>query len=274
MFQDIAPHVLNNQNDKRRAPHNGDYVLIGRKQQVVLTTTGTLPRYEIVARDWAFDEAQYRYLLATDDIAFYWVDVDATEKSNYQIGSTRSFRNLTPAWLGFGSATAAHLAWWYDTNRFCGYCGQPLQEGATERSLVCEACGQTIYPTIMPAIIVGVTHGDKLLMTKFLGGYDRYALISGYTEIGETFEDTVRREVMEEVGLQVHNIRYYGSQPWAPSHTLLAGYFADLDKDVAIELETDELAKAQWFTRDQIPQGDTTDSLTWTMIEAFRNQKI
>ena len=170
MFQDIQPHVLKNQNDQQRAPRSGDYILIGRQQQVLLMN-GTLPKYEDIDADYAFSPDQYQYLLAVDQAAFFWVDVDAVANDNYTVGTTRGFRDLTPAWLAFSSATAAHLAWWYDTKRFCGHCGQPLHPGATERSLVCAACGQTIYPTIMPAIIVGVTNGDKILMTKFLSGY-------------------------------------------------------------------------------------------------------
>ncbi|VDG20248.1 NADH pyrophosphatase [Lactobacillus pentosus] [Lactiplantibacillus mudanjiangensis] len=277
MFQDIQPHHLQNQNDQQRPPRAGDYVLIGRQGAVVLTAASELPTYEMTQTDWSFTADQYVYLLAVDKTAFYWVDVDAQAQATdaYQVGATRDFRRMTPSWLAFSSATAAHLAWWYDTNRFCGHCGQPLRRGTTERSLVCDACGQTSYPTIMPAIIVGVTHGDKLLLTKFLAGYNHYSLISGYTEIGESFEDTVRREVFEEVGLQVHNLKYFGSQPWAPSHSLLAGYFAELDKDIVIDLETDELAKAQWFHRDDLPHNaeDGTMSLTWTMIEAFRHSK-
>ncbi|POD88762.1 NAD(+) diphosphatase [Lactiplantibacillus plantarum subsp. plantarum] len=160
MFQDIQPHVLKNQNEQQRSPRPGDYILIGRQQQVLLQD-GTLPKYEAVAQDWQFDADQYQYLLAVDEAAFFWVDVTATATNQYTVGSTKQFRDLKPAWLAFSSATAAHLAWWYDTNRFCGHCGQPLHPGSAERSLVCAACGQTIYPTIMPAIIVGVTNGTN-----------------------------------------------------------------------------------------------------------------
>lgn len=93
--------------------------------------------------------------------------------------------------------------------------------------LRCPKCGNLIYPKIAPAVIVAVTRGDQILMTRYQGrDYKGYALIAGFTEIGETAEDTVRREVMEEVGLQVKDLRYYGSQPWGADANLLLGFLA------------------------------------------------
>ena len=98
-----------------------------------------------------------------------------------------------------------------------------MEPADNERAMVCRCCGQRNYPRINPAVIIGVTNGDRLLMTKYA---DRplafYALVAGFTEIGETFEQTVEREVMEEVGLKVKNIRYYKSQPWAIDLDILA----------------------------------------------------
>ena len=138
----------------------------------------------------------------------------------------------------------------------------------------CASCGNTIYPRISPAAIIAVTDGDRLVLSKYAGrAYTRYALIAGFTEIGETAEQTVAREVMEEVGLKVKNIRYYKSQPWAFSGSLLLGFFAELDgEDESITLDTDELSEAGWFTKDEIELEDDNLSLTREMILKFKRE--
>ena len=128
-----------------------------------------------------------------------------------------------------------------------------------------------MYPKISPAVIVAVTDGDRLLMSRYAGRpYGNYALIAGFTEIGETIEDTVRREVMEEVGLKVKNLRYYTSQPWSFSDSLLMGFYADLDGSPEITLDESELAEARWFSREEVPEPKGLFSLTGTMVNAFR----
>ena len=111
-----------------------------------------------------------------------------------------------------------------------------------------------VFPKIAPAVIVGVTNGDKILMTKYAGReYKKYALIAGFTEIGETAEQTVEREVMEEVGLHVKNIRYYKSQPWGYDSDLLLGYFCELAEEHKIELDETELSLAEWIDYKDVP---------------------
>lgn len=128
------------------------------------------------------------------------------------------------------------------------------------------------YPKIAPAVIVAVTNGDKLLMSRYANRTSkRYALIAGFTEIGETVEETVAREVMEEVGLRVKNIRYYKSQPWSFSDTLLIGFFAELDGGAAITLDKEELAEAVWVSRADIKVEPDNLSLTNEMILKFKN---
>ena len=139
----------------------------------------------------------------------------------------------------------------------------------------CPDCGKTVYPRIDPAVIVGITNGDKILLTKYRGRANnpRYALVAGYCETGETAEDTVRREVFEEVGLRVKNIRYYKSQPWPFSSSLLLGYTCELDGDDTITLEEDELSLAEWVEREDLPDRSRDISLTSEIMETFRTGK-
>ena len=137
--------------------------------------------------------------------------------------------------------------------------------------MVCPSCGRIIYPRIQPAVIVGVTNGDSLLCTKYnRPGASFYALVAGFTEIGETAEETVMREVMEEAGLRVKNIRYYKSQPWGIADDLLMGFYCDVDGDDTIRMDRTELKEALWVPRKEIV-GQTTDfSLTNEMMVRFR----
>lgn len=181
---------------------------------------------------------------------------------------------LSPAQM-YAAFTALHLVNWYRSSKFCGVCGTRTAKGSVERSMVCPRCGHIIYPRINPAVIVGVTNGDELLMTR----YNRnrhvpyYALVAGFTEIGETFEQTVEREVMEETGLHVRNIRYFKSQPWGIADDILAGYYCDVDGDPAVHLDTSELSEAVWTKREDITGQPDDLSLTHHMMITFREGK-
>ena len=139
----------------------------------------------------------------------------------------------------------------------------------------CPCCGNQVFPKIAPAVIVGVTDGDKILMTKYAGReYKRYALIAGFTEIGETAEETVQREVMEEVGLHVKNIRYYKSQPWGFDSNLLMGFYCELSEEGKITLDQEELSTAEWVDYHDIPDDPEGLSLTHEMMLHFRDCKM
>ena len=176
----------------------------------------------------------------------------------------------------FAMFTAFHLYKWYSAGRFCGACGAPTAPDTKERALRCTKCGNISYPRINPAVIVGVTNGDKLLLTRYAKGrgvtFD--ALVAGFTEIGETLEQTVEREVMEEVGLRVNNIRYYKSQPWGLSGTILAGFFCDVDGDDTVKLDESELSSAVWTERKDIVGQPDNMSLTNEMMTVFRGGKV
>lgn len=165
---------------------------------------------------------------------------------------------------------------WYDTTRFCGRCGEELAVDKRERMMRCPCCANLIYPRINPAVIVGIIDQDrdKVLVARGVGRpLTSRALIAGFAESGETIEDTVRREVKEEVGLDVTNLRFYKSQPWPLSSSLLMGFFCDLDGSPDITVQEEELAFAEWVDRDKLPSDDTNYSLTREMMGVLKARK-
>ena len=123
-------------------------------------------------------------------------------------------------------------------------------------------------------MIVGVIRGESLLLTKYRRGYAHNALVAGFTEIGETLEETVAREVMEETGVKVKNIRYYKSQPWGMAQDILVGFFCEADGDDKIQMDESELRYAQWVKREEIELQPNNLSLTNEMMRVFKDGKI
>jgi NAD+ diphosphatase len=164
---------------------------------------------------------------------------------------------------------AAQLFQWARTSRFCPACGQPLGplEGTWGRS--CAACGHTLYPPVSPATIVLIHDGDRVLLTTKPGWGKRYSLVAGFVEPGETLEDSVVREVREEVGVEVDDLRYVGSQPWPFPHQIMIGFLAHYAGG-EIVIDTTELAGAAWFTRDALPELPPPFSISRQIIELWR----
>ncbi|MBZ2174212.1 NAD(+) diphosphatase [Schnuerera sp. xch1] len=143
---------------------------------------------------------------------------------------------------------------WLKLNQYCGICGSKtyLKDSYTERALVCSNCGNTTWPRTSPAIIVAVINGDKLLLAHNKQFPNRkYSVIAGFVEYGETFEECVRREVYEEVGIKIKNIKYFGSQPWPFPNSMMIGFTAEY-LEGEIEEDGEEIVHADWFSKDEI----------------------
>lgn len=278
MIQNIDPHHYDNAYHPR-PPKAGDRVFFYQDTSTLLNRATGLPfTWEEVQTLADLSGLPVTYFFAIDDTGFHWCHVvpqAIAEAACTEIDC--GFYHTAPGWLAFACITATQLHTWYHDHQFCGRCGSMAQPDGVERAMRCPTCGNLVYPTISPAVIVGVTHGSRLLLTKYSrpGAYQNYALIAGFAEIGEPLEDTVRREVMEEVGLPVKNIRFYKSQPWSFSSSLLAGFFCDLDTDdETVTLQEDELGEGTWFDRENMPEGGSLISLTHEMIERFRQGPI
>ena len=270
MLQQIAPRHLDNQY-RPQAIGPGAKVCAFRDSDILVS----LRDGEVILPDWAQlkDEiVRSVYLFSIDETPYFLVELapDAALPEGFGYDSVRAHRRLHPKYTVYAEMTAWHLYVWYRDNRFCGRCGRPTRHDGKLRMLSCPDCGNSIFPKICPAIIVGVTDGDRILLTKYSGReYKNYALIAGFTEIGETAEETVQREVFEETGVHVKNIRYWATQPWGVDTDLLLGYFADLDGSADITMDREELSLAGWYSRSEldIPADDV--SLTNDMIRAF-----
>ncbi len=275
MIQDIGDCVFDNAYVNVE-PTGQDFVLAFRKGAALMSVRGDELAFPRLA-DWDVPahDLFVRYLFSIDGQRFFLAEnelVKAPEGFTYE--PVNQFRFLQPRGLSFAGITAYQLRNWYWANRYCGHCGSELGHVQNSREMVCPTCSTVVYPKISPAVIVGVCHGDELLLTKYAGrGYVHFALIAGFCEVGESLERTIMREVREEVGLEVCNLRYYKSQPWSFSDSLLMGFYADVQGDTAICVDHDELALGQWMRREDILRlsnvCEDTSSLTNEMMRAF-----
>ena len=278
MIQDIGEHTFDNQyhpcppDRESYALYYEDHAALVRKypDRIEFSKFRDIERLN----EDIYEDAVY--LFSIDGERYYLVEeINRERQSHFTMENTEIFRYAEPQYLAFAGTTGYQLHNWYQIRRFCGKCGRRMKKDSKERMLYCESCHNMEFPKICPAVIIGVTDGDKILMSKYAGRtYKKYALLAGFTEIGETLEETVQREVMEEVGLKVKNIRYYKSQPWSFTDTLLMGFYCDLDGEAAITLDREELAMAEWFQRDEIPVEPERDSITNEMINRIKNGEV
>ncbi|HIZ73851.1 MAG TPA: NAD(+) diphosphatase [Candidatus Mediterraneibacter stercoravium] len=278
MIQDIQPHHYDNQY-RAVPPDPESYALYYEDHAALMRRTAdgiAFPRFRELER---LNEEIYEdciYLFTIDEDRYYLVQELSREPlSVFTMENTEIFREAAPRYQAFAGITGYQLYNWYRNHKYCGRCGSMMKRDGKERMLYCEKCRNMEFPKICPAVIIGVTDGNRILMSKYAGrAYKKYALLAGFTEIGETAEETVKREVMEEVGLKVKNIRYYKSQPWSFSDTLLMGFYCELDGDGTITLDRNELAFAEWFEREDIPEVTSNESLTNEMIMRFKNGEV
>ena len=212
------------------------------------------------------------YIFSVDETKYFlMMEKDVAE--DYKLYSMRDLMalELKENLDIFAAYSAFHLYVWYSSSRYCGACGKQMKHDETERAMVCPFCGNHVYPRINPAVIIGVKNKDKLLLTKYKSGFAHNALVAGFTEFGETLEETVEREVMEEAGIRVKNIRYYKSQPWGIAADILAGYYCEVDGDDTIHMDDHELKYAEWVKREDIILQPKRYSLTNEMMERFKN---
>ncbi len=168
---------------------------------------------------------------------------------------------------------ATQLLDWQANHRFCGKCGTPTAMKTGELAMQCPACGLLAYPRISPAVMVLVRDGDKLLLGRsphFKPGV--FSALAGFVEPGETLEECAAREVREEVGIEIANLRYFHSQPWPFPNSLMVAFFADYAGGT-ITPDPTEIEAAAWFTRDGLPILPEPISISRRLIDAALQEK-
>lgn len=277
MIQEIFPKAFDNQFRPGSKPGPDAFVahFSGKDLLCRVDETGLqLPRR---SRFSDADEA-FTYLFSIDREEYYLLNNNTRhEAEGWNYRDISLFRTEGPRETAFAAVSAWHLYCWYRDSQYCGRCGTKAEHDGKERMMHCPRCGNMIFPRIMPSVIVGVINGDSILLTQYnRPGAKRTALVAGFNEFGETIEDTVRREVMEEAGLRVKNLRYYKSQPWGISGGgLLMGFWCEVDGDDTIRMDDTELADAAWVTRRELQETFTDPgiALTSEMIRVFSEGK-
>ena len=278
MIQDIFPSKLDNHYVDEAAKEQ-DFVLRidGDGRLLVKIEDGqiTFPTGAQISGDGA------AYLFSVDEAKYFLEGgrkggllQNGENPDGYEFRSLRELRDSCVGKELLVAFTAYHLWKWYRDSRFCGRCGTATEHDRNERAMRCPACGNVIYPRINPAVIVGVIKGDSILITRYRTGYGHNALVAGFTEIGETLEETVKREVMEETGVSVKNIRYYKSQPWGMAQDILVGFYCDADGDAQIRMDANELRYAEWVKREDVVLQPNNLSLTNEMMRMFRDGEM
>jgi NAD+ diphosphatase len=180
------------------------------------------------------------------------------------------------AWLGrvepavfYLAGRAAQIIEWHDSHRFCGRCATPMEDHPADRAKLCPDCGLICYPRLSPSIIVLVTRGEEVLLARNANWpTGMFSTLAGFVEPGESIEQTVHREVAEEVGIRVKNLRYLGSQSWPFPNSLMLGFHAEYASG-DIVCQEGEIADARWFRYDRLPDVPPGTAISRWLIDDY-----
>jgi NAD+ diphosphatase len=272
MIQDIDPHIFSNRFSEIEEIAPDDLIFYYREGMLMMKKNihgPDIPRYCDFAE--LSDNCKPVFLFSINKNNCYllqnWPDENPEKYTFEEINFVRTYEKKEIAWV---SLVAYQLMNWYHLNQFCGKCGTKTVLKSDERAIICNHCETTVYPKISPAVIVAITCKNKILLARgknFRSNF--FSLVAGYVDIGESLENTVMREVKEEVGIDVWNIRYYKSQPWPFSGSMMIGFWAEADDSQPITIDEHEITDAFWFERGKLPNHPPNMSIAGEMIELF-----
>ena len=271
MINEISPNIFNISLLSRENIRSEEQVLCYRGGRVLMKTIGDkfiIPKKNELG-EFVGDGI---FLGEVDGEKCFMAEGEEETPQGFSYVGMRDIRGQADKLSKWVTAVGFQMYSWLNDNKFCGRCGNPMDLKNDERALECTDCKNIIFPKLSPAIIVAIKKDNKLLLAKNrLHPGTFYSLIAGYVEAGETIEETVKREVMEEVGIDVKNIKYYKSQPWPFSSSLMLGFFAEYDGNNPIKIDNVEISHADWFDADSLPEIPNMDSVAGEMIRIFRD---
>ena len=201
----------------------------------------------------------------------YSIDNPVTNDPRYEMCPLRQSYYRLPRPLYLKAGKCQELLYWDHNTRYCGICGAPMRMD-TDISKKCTECGKEIWPQLATAVIVLIHRGDEVLLVRAKNfKRDFFGLVAGFVETGETLEEAVAREALEETGVTIGNIRYFGSQPWPYPCGLMVGFHADYVSG-DIHLQRSEIAKGGWFRRDALPDIPEPLSIARMLLDDWLQQ--
>ena len=277
MIHEIFPHQFDNHFIITDNIAEDDYILHYNEKSLLLKINGDefqLPTKKDVSD--IFDTTESTFLFSLNGVRCFLVwNATRLIDDRFVYKEINSFRTLNPREIAWICIVGFQLNNWYLENKFCGKCGTKTAEKPDERAIICPNCNTVVFPKISPAIIVAILCKDKILLAHNSNfEQKRYSLVAGYVDVGETLEETVMREVKEEVGLDVKNIRYYKSQPWAFSGSMMIGFTAEADDTQPIRPDNVEITEADWFSRENLPNHPPKISIAGEMIDKFKKGEL
>jgi NAD+ diphosphatase len=233
------------------------------------------PTGDPTGRLLAFARGDLLILEADDEIRFpTWDDLRRLEPPpGFTLLGLRSLHGRVPDEVFALAGRAAQIVAWDRDHQYCGRCGTPTERVPGERARQCSNCGLISYPRLSPAIIVLIERGEEILLARghqFPPG--RFGIVAGFVEPGEALEEAVEREIREEVGVEVRDITYFGSQPWPFPHGIMIGFRAQHAAG-DISLDDGELAEAGWYTIENLPNVPPKLSIARRLIDAWAAER-
>lgn len=253
------------------ADHGDAWYFVFSRGELVVKSSGGGPE-PITADDFRWFDMQVRskhFLGHYLNRPCFAVAAEGNPSEGYSAVGLRALLGRTAQSLFYLAGRAQQVIDWHETHQYCGRCGSSMEQHEHDRAKECPNCGLINYPRISPSIIVLITKGDEMLLARNAAWPNgMYSTLAGFVEPGESIEQTVHREVFEEVGLKIGKLRYFGSQSWPFPNSLMLGFHAEYASG-EIVCQEGEIADAQWFKADSLPQIPPRTAISGWLIQEF-----